>query len=89
MTPRWLLFLGALTVLSVAAWVSAIASAGSGTAIITPSAPVPAGSMSKWSIQYTAAEDMKNGRVRVTVPAGWTAPQSSSSSSSGYVTVST
>lgn len=81
--------MGALTVLSVAAWVSAIASAGSGTAIITPSAPVPAGSTSKWSIQYTASEDMKDGRVRVTIPSGWTAPQSSISSSSGYVTVST
>lgn len=75
--------------LSVAAWVSAIAGAGSGTALITPSAPVAAGSSGKWSIQYTAAEAIKNGRVRVTVPAGFTAPQSSSTSSAGYASVST
>ncbi len=75
--------------LSVAAWVSAIAGAGSGTALITPSAPVAAGSTGKWSIQYTAAETIQNGRVRVTVPSGFSAPQSSSSSSQGYVSVST
>jgi hypothetical protein len=89
LTTRWLLLPGALAVLSVAAWVSAIAGAGSGTATITPSAPVAAGSSAKWSIQYRADEAIKNGRVRVTIPAGWTAPASSSSSSAGYVTVST
>ena len=89
MTPRWLLFVGALTALSVAAWASAIAGAGSGTAIITPSAAVPAGSTGTWSIQYTADEAMKNGRVRVTIPSGWTAPQSTGSSSAGYVSIST
>ena len=81
--------MGALTVLSVAAWVSAIAGAGSGTAIITPSAPVAAGSTAKWSIVYTAAETIQNGRVRITVPTGFSAPQSSSSSSEGFVSVAT
>ncbi|HET6462239.1 MAG TPA: Ig-like domain-containing protein, partial [Candidatus Krumholzibacteria bacterium] len=89
LTPRWLLFLGALTALSVAAWVSAIAGAGSGTALITPSTPVAAGSTGKWSIVYTAAETIQNGRVRVTVPNGFGAPQTLSSSNEGYVSVFT
>lgn len=78
-----------LTAVLVAAWASAIAGAGSGTATISPPASVPAGTIGTWSIQYTAAETMDNGRVRITIPAGWTAPQSSSSSTAGYVTVAT
>lgn len=62
---------------------------GSGTASISPSASVVAGSTGKWSIVYTAAEVMKAGTVRLTIPTGWSAPQTSSSTSEGFITVST
>lgn len=90
MRSRSGLLFAAFIATSVAAWTPAAAlGPGSGTATITPSAPVPAGTSDTWSIQFTAEETMEAGRVRITIPAGWTAPQSTGSSSAGYVTVST
>src|SRR5262245_29017864 len=66
-----------------------LAGPGSGTAIITPSSNVAAGSSGTWSIVYTAAETHTDGTVRVTIPNGWTAPQDGSSSSPGFVSVTT
>ena len=66
-----------------------LAGPGSGTATIAPPANVAAGSLGTWSIVYTAAEIHDDGTVRLTVPAGWTAPQDASGSSPGFVTVST
>ncbi|HET6350014.1 MAG TPA: Ig-like domain-containing protein, partial [Candidatus Krumholzibacteria bacterium] len=82
-------FVGALIALSGMAWGTAFAGPGSGSAIITPSASVAAGAAGTWSIQFTAAENMLGGQVRVTIPSGWTAPQSGNATSAGYVTVST
>jgi Bacterial Ig-like domain (group 1)/FlgD Ig-like domain len=62
---------------------------GSGTATISPSSSVVAGVAGEWSLQYTAAEVIDNGTVRITIPNGWSAPQTSSSASPGYVTVAT
>src|SRR5262245_51190835 len=62
---------------------------GTGTAIISPSAPVAAGSSGEWAVTYTAAEVHDNGTLRVTIPNGWTAPQSGSSTSAGFVSVET
>jgi hypothetical protein len=70
-------------------WAPSLAGPGSGSASITPSADVAAGSAGTWSIQFTAAEPMQNGQLRVTIPTGWTAPQSTGSTTAGYVTVST
>ncbi len=62
---------------------------GSGTAIISPSSPVAAGSAGEWSVTYTATEIHDDGTVRLTIPAGWTAPQGASAESPGFVTVIT
>ncbi len=75
----------------IAAGVTALtlAGPGSGTAIISPSTNVAAGTSGEWSIVYTAAETHDDGTVRVTIPSGWTAPQDGSNSSPGFVTVTT
>jgi hypothetical protein len=86
--PRWLMA-AAIAAPLVAAWAGALAGPGSGSAGITPSASVGAGSTGTWRVVFTAAEPMQNGRLRVTIPAGWTDPQAVASSSAGYVTVST
>ncbi|HMA75992.1 MAG TPA: hypothetical protein VKO43_01665 [Candidatus Krumholzibacteriaceae bacterium] len=64
------------------------AAPGSGTAAITPSDDVTVGSSGEWTITYTASENFSNGEISLSIPGGWTVPQSSDSSSSGYVTVS-
>ncbi|MDZ7860211.1 MAG: Ig-like domain-containing protein [Candidatus Krumholzibacteriota bacterium] len=64
------------------------AASGSGTATITPADDVTVGSSGEWTITYIASENFSNGEVSLSIPAGWTVPQSSDSSSSGYVTVS-
>ena len=71
------------------AWAGVPAAApGSGTAIISPTT-IAAGSSGTWTITYTATEPFKDGTVRLTIPAGWTAPQNGSPVSPGYVSVST
>ncbi len=71
------------------AWAGVSAAApGSGTAIISPTT-IAAGSSGTWTITYTATEPFKDGTVRLTIPAGWTAPQNGSPVSPGYVSVST
>lgn len=62
---------------------------GTGTAIISPSSSVPAGSVGTWSVSYTAAEVHDNGTLRITIPSAWTAPQNGSASTPGFVTIST
>ena len=62
---------------------------GSGSAVVDPSTDVAAGATGTWRVVYTAGESFNAGTVRVTVPAGWTAPQAGDSTAAGYVTVST
>jgi hypothetical protein len=90
MTSHRSLRVVALAVL-LAAGVVALTAAGpgSGTATISPSSSVAAGSSGSWDIVYTAAETHDDGTVRITIPAGWTAPQDGSSTSPGFVTVIT
>jgi len=78
--PVWAILLAPL---------AASAGPGSGSATISPPGTVTAGANGTWDIVYTASEPMANGRVRVTIPAGWTTPQSTSSTSAGYVSVVT
>ncbi|MCI0451457.1 MAG: Ig-like domain-containing protein, partial [Candidatus Latescibacteria bacterium] len=75
----------------LAAGVAALTTAGpgTGTANISPSSSVAAGSSGEWSITYTAAELHDDGTLRVTIPTGWTAPQDGSATSPGFVTVAT
>ncbi|MBD3179103.1 MAG: hypothetical protein GF417_05640, partial [Candidatus Latescibacteria bacterium] len=61
---------------------------GSGTAGITPSGDVTAGSSGEWVIEYTTAESFSEGVISVVVPDGWSNPQDSDGFAAGYVTVS-
>lgn len=64
------------------------AAPGSGAATITPSTSVVAGSTGTWAITYTAAESfdvLQGGKITIDIPAGWTAPQVSDSTVSGYI----
>ncbi|TMQ62970.1 MAG: T9SS type A sorting domain-containing protein [Candidatus Eisenbacteria bacterium] len=66
----------------------AIAGPGSGTATIAGSSAVVAGASGTWAITYVAAENfgaLLGGQITIEIPSGWTAPQSSDSSSAGYV----
>ena len=59
---------------------------GSGTATVSPlDGTVATGGT--WTVLYAATDPFTNGTLRVTIPAGWTAPQNSSATSPGYVTV--
>ncbi len=69
--------------------VQANGDAGSGTAVIIPSGDVIAGSSGTWTIRYTAVDTFINGVVEVTIPSGWSSPQTGDSSVAGYTTVST
>ena len=80
----------ALLALLLSVWAPLASSQpGSGSADITLPDDVVAGSSGTWSITYTAAQAFKNGTITVTVPAGWTTPQTGSNVSAGYVSVST
>ncbi|HEX5132820.1 MAG TPA: Ig-like domain-containing protein [Candidatus Krumholzibacteria bacterium] len=90
MNPRRFPPVAALVLLAGLAWAPAARSGpGSGSAGIAPSTPVVAGTAGKWSITYTAAEVIDAGSISITIPAGWTPPQTSSSTSPGFITVST
>ena len=64
------------------------AAPGDGFAIVAPPENLQAGTKGTWTITYTTNDQFNGGTVRVTIPSGWTAPQQSSSTSPGYVTVS-
>ncbi len=63
------------------------AAPGSGTATVSPPTAIVA-TPGTWTVVYSAADFFTNGTIRVTIPAGWTAPQTSNATSPGYVTVS-
>ncbi|HVO76543.1 MAG TPA: invasin domain 3-containing protein, partial [Candidatus Bathyarchaeia archaeon] len=67
----------------------AMAAPGSGTAVITPSSDVTAGSGGTWTIRYTAADTFITGTIEIAIPIGWSAPQLADPHTAGYVTVST
>jgi hypothetical protein len=61
---------------------------GTGTASVAPT-QASAVSMTTFTLKYKPdAGGMENGEIQVDVPAGWTAPQTSSPGSPGYVTSS-
>ena len=63
------------------------AAPGSGTANITPSDGVTAGSSGEWVIEYTAAEPFSGGQISVVIPDSWSDPQQSDAYAAGYITV--
>lgn len=67
--------------------VAVYAAAGDGTANILPTDDVVAGSLGTWTIEYIATDNFVNGQIDLAIPAGWTAPQNSSSTSPGYITI--
>lgn len=82
--------------LSLAAAVSALAAAatclagpGSGTAQMWPQVAAQAGAYNRWTIRYTATEDFykDGGMVTIQIPPGWSVPQKSDSSQTGFIRV--
>jgi hypothetical protein len=65
----------------------AFAAAGDGTATISPTDDVVAGSLGTWTFTYTATDTFISGQVQLTIPDGWTAPQNTVNTSPGYVTI--
>src|SRR2546426_3492873 len=64
------------------------AGAGWGGAMLLGANPATAGSTGMWNISYNAQENFaqgSGGAIEVEIPAGWSAPQDTSSSSPGYV----
>jgi hypothetical protein len=81
-------FVAGIGILVLSGASALLAAGGSGSATISPSAGVAAGHSGTWIIRYTAAEAFSSGTIGLAIPDGWSAPQISSSSSPGYVTVS-
>lgn len=76
----------AATVIALAGMVCAlpVSAAGSGSAVITPTS-VTTSTANTMSLTYTAAETIRDGKVQLTIPDGWTPP---SLSGAGKITVS-
>lgn len=63
---------------------------GSGNAAIFPAIDVAAGSQGTWSVVYSASDSFAvGGMIEVTIPAAWTVPQDTSTTTAGYLSVST
>jgi len=74
-------------------WSQAEAPAGAlpnGSASITPTNYVAVSGAGEWTIVYTCGSvAFTSGVIKVGIPSSWTAPQKSSATSSGYVSVTT
>ena len=69
--------------------VKIIAADGSGSMSVNPTTVGAGSSGNSFLFIYTASEDMADGGLKLTIPSGWTTPQTSSGpESAGYVTVS-
>lgn len=66
----------------------AYAADGSGTNTVNPTTAATGSTGNTFTFTYTAAEAMGSGALRMSVPAGWSAPQGTSGTA-GYTTVST
>lgn len=69
-------------------WQLAIDADGSGTNTVSPTTGTVSSTGNTYTFTFTAAETMNSGGIRITVPSGWTAPQTTTSGSAGYTTVS-
>jgi murein DD-endopeptidase MepM/ murein hydrolase activator NlpD len=70
-------------------WQLAIDADGSGTNVVSPSTGNTSDTAQTYTFTFTSTEAMTSGGVSITVPAGWSAPQTSNSSAAGYTTLST
>ncbi|UCF06374.1 MAG: Ig-like domain-containing protein, partial [bacterium] len=66
---------------------SALAGAGSGTAVVLPSDDVVAGSQGTWSFLYIADEPFSGGTMELVIADDWTPPQQGDAAAAGYVSV--
>lgn len=58
-----------------------------GSAFIDPSDELVVGAARRYQITYTAAQDLSNDTLRITIPSAWSAPQKTSATTNGYVTI--
>jgi len=79
-----------VTGLSLVTATPASAADGDGTATILPVTDVVAGSTGTWTVTYVVPSSNMTigGGANVTIPDGWTVPQTDNASVAGYVTVS-
>ena len=77
----------AMALLGAALAPPALASPGTGTAIILGPSAVAVTDSSIWTIQYTPTENFSGsgGTIDIVIPPGWTPPQTSNPTSPGYV----
>jgi len=69
-------------------WQLAVDADGSGTNIVSPTTGTISTTGNTYTFTFTAAETMSSGGIQITVPSGWTAPQTTTAGSAGYTTVS-
>lgn len=67
-------------------WQLAIDADGSGTNSVNPTTGTVSATDQTYTFTFTATETMDSGEFTISVPSGWTAPQTSSNSTAGYTT---
>jgi murein DD-endopeptidase MepM/ murein hydrolase activator NlpD len=77
---------GALVFAEARQWQLAVDADGSGTNSVTPTSGTISATDQTYTFTFTAAETMDSGGFTISVPSGWTAPQTSSNSTAGYTT---
>jgi len=61
--------------------------AGSGTCVVDPTSVVQNSTGKTFYFTFTAAEPMESGEISITVPSGFSTPQTSNSAGTGYVSI--
>ncbi len=67
-------------------WMIAADADGSGTNTVSPTTGTTNAADQTYTFTFTATETMDSGGFTITVPSGWTAPQSSTGTTTGYTT---
>ncbi|MBC7194411.1 MAG: hypothetical protein H5U37_01975, partial [Caldisericia bacterium] len=61
--------------------------AGSGTCTVTPTSVIQNSTGNTFDFTFTAAEPMESGEISITVPSGFSIPQTTNSAGTGYVSI--
>lgn len=65
------------------------ASDGGGSMTVTPTSVIASSSDNDLSFTFTASTGGMDGQIEMTIPSGWSAPQSTDAAAAGYVSVAT
>ncbi len=61
--------------------------AGSGTCVVTPTSVIQNSTGNTFNFTFTAAEPMESGEISITVPSGFSIPQTTTPTGQGYVSI--